>query len=57
MVRVIAAVIVEKGDTLSEIAERELGRASAWRWIAAFNRLANPHLILPGQIIVLPRRP
>jgi nucleoid-associated protein YgaU len=49
------AVIVEKGDTLSEIAEHELGRASAWPWLAHLNRLRNPHLILPGQIIVLPR--
>lgn len=48
------AVIVERGDTLSSIAQRVTGRASAWPRLAAMNRLRNPHLIFPGQIIVVP---
>jgi nucleoid-associated protein YgaU len=48
------AVIVDQGDTLSEIAERELGRASYWRVIAGMNRIRNPKLIQPGDILVLP---
>lgn len=56
MRRARPAVIVEKGDTLSAIAERELGRASGWKLIAKLNpRLRdNPHLIHPGDIIALP---
>lgn len=49
-----AVVIVEKGDTLSHIAERFLGRALAWPVLARLNQLRNPHLIFPGQVIQLP---
>jgi nucleoid-associated protein YgaU len=48
------AAIVERGDTLSHIAQAAYGRASLWRMLARANRLRNPHLILPGQVIVLP---
>lgn len=46
------AVIVEKGDTLSEIAERELGRASGWKLLAMMNQIPDPHLIHPGDLII-----
>jgi nucleoid-associated protein YgaU len=47
---------VKKGDTLSEIAQRELGAASRWKEIFEANRsiLKNPDLIMPGQVLTLP---
>lgn len=52
------AVIVEAGDTLSHIAQRTMGYARLWPVLAAINRHAipNPHLITPGQIVVIPAR-
>lgn len=47
-------VIVEKGDTLSAIALAVYGRARLWPMLAHANRLPNPHLIVPGQIILCP---
>ena len=47
---------VRRGDTLSEIAERELGDADRWREIFELNRdvIEHPHRIFPGQVLVLP---
>lgn len=47
---------VQSGDTLSAIAQRELGRASAWHAIFEANRdqLEDPDLIRPGQVLRLP---
>ena len=47
---------VRSGDTLSEIAEREYGDASKSRAIYEANRdrINNPDLIYPGQILTLP---
>lgn len=50
----VPAAIVDKGDTLSHIAERYLGRARAWPLLAALNRIADPRLIQPGDIVALP---
>lgn len=50
----IKAVIVERGDTLSHIAERMLGDWSKWTVLASFNKLANPHMIRPGDVIKIP---
>ena len=49
---------VKKGDTLSEIAARELGAASRWKEIFEANRqtIANPDLIHPGQVLEIPTR-
>src|SRR5690606_6471648 len=46
----------QSGDTLSEIAQRELGRASAWHAIVEANRdqIDDPDLIRPGQVLRLP---
>lgn len=46
-------VIVERGDTLAEIAQEH---ERDWRKLAEYNELANPHLIYPGQKIYLDRR-
>jgi LysM repeat protein len=45
---------VQRGDTLSHIAQRKLGRASRWRELAVLNQLANPNLIFVGQTLRLP---
>jgi len=47
---------VEKGDTLSAIAQRVYGRASYWKRIFEANRdtLDNPDRIHPGQTLTLP---
>lgn len=48
---------VKKGDTLSEIAQRELGAASRWKEIFEANRgtLNDPDRIMPGQVLTLPK--
>ena len=47
---------IEKGDTLSAIAQRFYGKAKYWRQIHAANsaEIPNPDRILPGQVITLP---
>ena len=48
---------VEKGDSLSKIAERVYGDPQQWRKIHEANRdiIDNPDLIHPGQVLKLPR--
>jgi nucleoid-associated protein YgaU len=50
-------VLVEEGDTLWGIAERELGNGSRYNEIFAANRevIENPDLIYPGQKIRIPK--
>lgn len=45
---------VKSGDTLSEIAEAQLGSAKEWRSIAAFNELKEPYTIRPGDELKIP---
>lgn len=45
------AYIVQRGDTLSQIGERV---GIAWRRLQRHNRIINPHVIHPGQFILLP---
>ena len=47
---------VQAGDTLSLIAEQQLGDASRWFEIFALNsdQIQSPELIFPGQVLVLP---
>ena len=47
---------VVAGDTLSKIAKREYGDASKWHAIYEANRdkIKNPDLIHPGQVLTLP---
>ncbi len=44
------------GDSLSKIAKRELGDANKWNAIYEANRdkISNPDLIHPGQVLTLP---
>jgi nucleoid-associated protein YgaU len=48
---------VQKGDTLSAIAQQHYGKASRWHAIFDANRdqLDNPDLIRPGQVLKLPQ--
>lgn len=46
--------VVKRGDTLSKIALRELGKASRWPEIARLNGLRDPNRITPGQRLRLP---
>ncbi len=47
---------VVPGDSLSKIAKRELGDANKWNAIYEANRdkISNPDLIHPGQVLTLP---
>ena len=47
---------VVSGDTLSKIAKREYGSAEKWHAIYEANRdkIKNPDLIHPGQVLTLP---
>lgn len=48
---------VVKGDSLSKIAKREYGDAQKWHLIFEANRdkIQNPDLIHPGQVLTIPR--
>jgi len=47
---------VQSGDSLSKIAKRVYGDANKWHTIFAANRdkISNPDLIHPGQVLTLP---
>lgn len=47
---------VQQGDSLSKIARAQLGSADRWREIWEINRqqIADPNLILPGQVLTMP---
>ena len=49
-------ITVQEGDSLSKIAKRELGDANKWHAIYEANRdkIKNPDLIHPGQVLTLP---
>ena len=45
---------VRKGDTLSAIAARLLGKSSRWTEIAKLNAVRNPNNLKVGQVLKLP---
>lgn len=47
--------VVKRGDTLSGIAERSYGSPAPWREIARANGIADPRVLVPGQVLTLPR--
>jgi LysM repeat protein len=49
-------ITVKAGDSLSKIAKRELGDANKWHAIYEANkdRIKNPDLIYPGDVLTLP---
>jgi LysM repeat protein len=48
------AYTVQRGDSLSKIAQRELGDPNRWREIAQANGIRDPNMIQPGQRLVMP---
>ncbi len=46
--------IVKAGDTLSIIAEKKLGSANKWRFLADINNLSNPNNLRKGQKLQIP---
>ena len=46
--------VIQKGDMLSLIAQRELGSAARWREIAKLNPKVNPDKLLVGTSLILP---
>jgi ABC-type amino acid transport substrate-binding protein len=48
--------IVRQGDTLNLIAAAQLGNGGRYREIQKRNNLANPNLILVGQVLAIPAR-
>jgi nucleoid-associated protein YgaU len=48
---------VQRGDTLSHIAQRFLGKANRWPDVYNANKdkINNPNLIYPGQVLVIPK--
>jgi nucleoid-associated protein YgaU len=49
---------IQRGDTLSHIALRFCGKASRWPEIFDANKdkIKNPNLIYPGQVLVIPHK-
>jgi nucleoid-associated protein YgaU len=47
---------VQKGDSLSKIAQQQYGDGKKWRAIFEANRdqISNPDLIHPGQVLTIP---
>jgi hypothetical protein len=45
---------VRQGDTLSQIAAQQLGRASAWRELQTLNNVTDPEHLIPGSILRMP---
>jgi len=48
--------VVQKGDTLSKIAQEQLGRASRWKYLYELNkdRIKDPNKLREGQKIIIP---
>ncbi len=49
-------VTVKDGDTLIGISEQYLANPQNWNEVARINKMANPNLIYPNQIIIIPTR-
>lgn len=50
-------ITIKPGDTLSAIAQRELGSAAKFREIATYNNIADPNKISAGSVIKIPIAP
>ncbi|MGH2746218.1 MAG: peptidoglycan-binding protein [Gammaproteobacteria bacterium] len=52
----LGVYVVQQGDTLSSIAEHQLGDAELWSEIFELNKdlIADPDKIRPGQVLALP---
>jgi nucleoid-associated protein YgaU len=53
--RTATRIIVRKGDTLSQIAQTQFGRASLWSCIAHANpAIHDANVIFEGQVLLIP---
>lgn len=52
----VIEIRVAHGETLGSIARTYLANPADWREIARANRLANPDLLAPGQVLIIPVR-
>lgn len=50
-----ADYVVQKGDTLAEIAQSELGNAGKWQVIARANGIDDPQQLRVGQKLKIPK--
>ena len=48
---------IRRGDSLADVAERTYGDRSLYRMLADYNGIADPNLILIGQVIRIPANP
>jgi LysM repeat protein len=48
--------VVKRGDTLAEIAQRELGDANQWKRIAQLNDIDDPKTLATGKRLQIPQR-
>jgi nucleoid-associated protein YgaU len=46
--------VVRRGDSLWSIAHSKLGDAGRWRDVAHANRIADPHALEPGTVLLVP---
>jgi Contractile injection system tube protein/LysM domain len=46
--------VVQRGDTLSAIAQQVYGDMNRWREIASANGISNPRKLQPGTVLVIP---
>lgn len=48
--------VIQKGDTLSKIAKKQLGKAHRWKYLYELNRdvIKDPNKLKPGKKIVIP---
>jgi hypothetical protein len=46
--------VVRMGERLDHIAYEEYGHVSHWRYLAEVNKLQDPRLLQPGQILLVP---
>jgi nucleoid-associated protein YgaU len=47
--------VVQRGDTLSGIAERAYGDPAPWRQIARANGISDARELVPGRVLTIPR--
>jgi hypothetical protein len=52
----MAPFTVNRGDTLTGLSRDVFVEPAAWREVARLNRLRNPNVILPGQVLQVPAR-
>ena len=52
--QVYKTYVVKDGETLGEIASRELGSYRKWREIASLNNITDPSRVMPGRMLRMP---